>query len=129
MVHLDVGVLLYLLHQDLLLFTDASNFSWGASLGDDHLSGSWSSVALMFSINHRELLAVLLAVRGFLHLLVNQFSDNTTALSCLRKEDGTCSASLNLVTQAILWLCKSHGVRLLPQFIPGCLNVLAAGQH
>ena len=51
---------------DLCLFTDASDTGWGASLGDVHLSGSWSPLSSRFSINHRELLAVLLALRGFL---------------------------------------------------------------
>ena len=106
-----------------------SDSGWGASLGDDQLSGSWSPIALRFSINHRELLVVLLAVCGFLHLLTNQlvalFSDNTTALSYLCKEGGTRSSSLNSVAQAILRLCEAHAVRLLPQFIPGRLNILA----
>ena len=88
--HLEVGVPLDLPHPDLLLFTDASDSGWGASLGDDHLDGLWFPVALSFSINHWELLTVLLAVCGFLHLLANQsvalFSDNTTALSYLHKE-------------------------------------------
>ena len=37
--HLEVGVPLDLPRPDLLLFTDASDSSWGALLGDDHLSG------------------------------------------------------------------------------------------
>ena len=129
MVHLDVGVPLGLPRPDILLFTDASDFGWGASLGEDHLSGSLSPVALTFSMNHRELLAVLLAVQGFLHLLTNQsvalFSDNTNALSYLQKEGGTRSASLNSIAQVILRLCECHRVRLLLQFIPGRPNVLA----
>ena len=51
---------------DLSLFTDASDTGWGASLGEDHLSGSWSPLSSRFSISHRELLAVFFAVRGFL---------------------------------------------------------------
>ena len=127
--HLNVGIPLDLPHPALLLFTDASEVGWGVSLRDDHMSSSWYKVSLTFSINHWELLAVLLAVHGFLHLLTNQsvalFSDNTTALAYLRKEGGTRSSSLNSVAQAILRLCESHGVHLLPQFIPGHLNVLA----
>ena len=37
---------------DLCLFTDASDTGWGASLGDVHLSGSWSPLSSRFSINH-----------------------------------------------------------------------------
>ena len=130
--YLEVRVSLDLPHSSFLLFTDASDSGWGASLGEDHLSGLWSPVASNFSINHCELLAILLAIRGFLHLLKNRsvapFSDNTTAMSYLRKEGlegSTHSSSLNVVAQAILRLCETHAVRLLPQFIPGRLNVLA----
>ena len=34
------------------------------------------------------------------------------------------SSTLNAVAQAILCLCKVNAVRLLPQFVPGKLNVL-----
>ena len=104
--HLVVRVPLDLPRPDLLLFTDASDSGWGASLANDHLSGLWSPVSLQFSINHQELLVVLFAVRGFLHLLEHQtvalFSDNTTALSYLRKEGGTRSSTLNAIAQSIL---------------------------
>ena len=127
--HIDIGVPLELPLPDLLLFTDASDSGWGASLGDEHLPGSWSPIALSFLINHQELLAFLLVVMGFVHLLSHQlvalFFDNTTALSYLRKEGGTQSATLNTLAQEILRLCEAHGVHLLPQFIPGRLNVLA----
>ena len=87
--HLVVGVDLALPHPELLLFTDASDTGWGVSLGSDHLSGLWSPDVSLSSINHRELLAIYLAIRRFLHLLrgrsVSLFTDNTTALSYLRK--------------------------------------------
>ena len=38
---------------------------------------------------------------------------------------GTRSSSLNAVDQELLRLCESQSVRLIPQFIPGHLNVLA----
>ena len=47
------------------------------------------------------------------------------SLSYLRKQGGTLSSSLNAVAQELLHLCESQSVRLLPQFIPGHLNVLA----
>ena len=56
---------------------------------------------------------------------VSLLTDNTSALSYLRKEGGTRSSTLNSVAQEILRLCESNDVRLLPQFVPGCLNVLA----
>ena len=116
-------------HLEFLLFTDASDMGWGASLGSDHLSSLWSPDVFLFSINHRELLAVYLANRGYLHLIrgrsMSLFTYNTTALSYLCKEGGTRSSTLNSVAQEILRLCESNGVRLLQQFVPGHLGVLA----
>ena len=127
--HLLVSLPLGLPQPSLSLFTDASDSGWGASLGDDHISGSWSPHCSGFSINHRELLAVLYGVQGFLPLLryqsVSLFADNTTALAYLRNQGGTPSSLLNSVAQAVLRLCELHQVRLVPQFIPGRLNVLA----
>ena len=127
--HLVGGVDLSLPHPELLLYTDASDSGWGTSLGSDHLSSWWSRDVSLFSINHRELLAVFLAIRGFLHLLrgktVSLFTDNMSALSYLRKEGGTRSSTLNSMAQAILRLCEDSSVHLLPQFVTGRLNVLA----
>ena len=127
--HLGVGVDLSLPRPDLVLYTDASDSGWGVSLGSDHLSGWWSRDVSLYSINHRELLSVFLAIRGFLPLLQGQtvslFTDNTVSLSYLRKEGGTRSSTLNEVAQAVLHLCEASDVRPLPQFVPGRLNVLA----
>ena len=58
-------------------------------------------------------------------LAVSVFCDNSTAVSYLRKEGGTRSPFLNSLAQEILRWTESHSIRLLPQFIPGSLNVLA----
>ena len=127
--HLTVALSLGLPSPELALYTDASDFGWGAFLLDDHLSGLWSPSCSSFLINHRELLAVLYGVQGFLPVLLGRlvclFADNTTALSYLRKQGGTHSATLNAVAQTILRLCERQRVHLVPQFIPGTLNVLA----
>ena len=127
--HLLVGLPFGLSSPGLSLFMDASDRGWGAFLGDDHLSGSWSPHCSAFSINHRELLAVLYGVQGFLPILrlrsVSLFADNTTALTYLRNQGGTHSSLLSSVAQAILRLCEAHWIRLVPQFIPGRMNILA----
>ena len=53
------------------------------------------------------------------------YSDNTTPLAYLREQGGTRSSTLNAVAQSLLHLCESNSVRLLPEFVPGRLNVLA----
>ena len=126
--HLLVGFSLGDYLPDLCLFSDASDQGWGAALGDLHLSGLWSPLCSRFSINQRELLAIIFAIRGFLPHLRGQtvafYSDNSTALSYLRNQGGTHSSSLNEVAQELLHLCEAQSIRLLPQFIPGYLNVL-----
>ena len=111
--HLLVGLPLGEDHPDLFLFSDASDQGWGAALGDLHLSGLWSPLYSSFSINQRELLAILYAVWGFLPYLrgrlVAVYSDNSTALAYLRKQGGTRSSCLNAVTQELLCLCEPVG--------------------
>ena len=53
------------------------------------------------------------------------YSENSTAQAYLWKQGGTHSSSLNDVAQVLLRLCEAQSVRLLPQLIPGHLNVLA----
>ena len=57
--------------------------------------------------------------------VVALYSDNSTTLAYLRKQGGTRLSTLNAVAQELLRLCEAHSIRLLPQFIPGHLNVLA----
>ena len=127
--HLLVSLPLGEDHPDLFLFSNASDQGWGAALGDLHLSGLWPPLCSRFSINQHQLLAILSAVQGFLPRLrgrsVAVYSDNSTALAYLRKQGGTVSSSLNAVAQELLRLCESQSVRLIPQFIPGRLIVLA----
>ena len=72
---------------------------------------------------------MLFTVRGFLPALRDQlvalYAGNTTALAYLKKQGGTRSQTLNSVAQTTLRLCEVHRIQLLPQFIPGKLNVLA----
>ena len=102
--HLVGGVALDLPQPLLVLFTNASDSGWGATLGADQLYGLWAQDISTFSINHRELLAIVYAVRGFLHLLrgqaVSLFTDNISSLAYLRKQGGTRSFTLNSVAQS-----------------------------
>ena len=63
--HLLVGLPLREGHPDLFLFSKAVDQGWGAALGDLHLSVLWSPLCSCFSINQRELLAILYAIRVF----------------------------------------------------------------
>ena len=82
-----------------------------------------------FSINARELLAVLLGLQQFQSSLpgrtVAVFCDNTTAVASLRKEGGTRSPLLTALAPEFLRWTVSLSIRLAPQFLPGSNNVLA----
>ena len=127
--HLSLGVSLVQISPDLDFWSDASDVGWGAHLSSLTASGLWDQDQAALSINARELLAVQEGLLYFLPSLVGKavsiFCDNSTAVSYLCKEGGTRSPFLNSLTQGILRWAESHSIRLLPQFIPGSLNVLA----
>ena len=114
---------------DLDFWSDASDVGWGAHLGSLTASGLWDAEQATLSINARELLAFREGLFHFRSSLVEKnvavFCDNSTAVSYLRKEGGTRSPFLNSLAQGILRWTESLSIRLLPQFIPGSLNVLA----
>ena len=126
---LERGTSLDLPIPDQMLWSDASDRGWGATFSDQYRSGVWSVAESLLSINMRELLAVergLLELRPFLQEgAVAGFSDNTTAISYLRKQGGTLSQSLNEVSQRILRWCEDQNLVLCPQFVMGKNNVVA----
>ena len=126
---LSLGVSLAQVSSDLYFWSDASDVGWGAHLGSLTVSGLWDLDQGSLSINAQELLAIREGLLHFQSSLVGKnvsvFCDNSTAVSYLRKEGGTRSPFLNTLTQGILRWVESLSIRLLPQFIPGSLNVLA----
>ena len=126
---LSLGVCLVQISPDPDFWSGASEVGWGAHLDSLTASGLWDQEQGALSINARELLAVQEGLRHFLPSLkgkaVSIFCDNSTAVAYLRKEGGTRSPLLNSLTQEILRWAESHSIPLLPQFIPGSLNVLA----
>ena len=126
---LSLGMSLVQVSPALDFWSDALDVGWGAHLGSLTASGLWDQEQAALSINARELLAVQEGLHHFLPSLtgmaVSIFCDNSTAVSYLRKEGGTRSPFLNTLAQEILRWAESHSIRLLPQFIPGSLNVLA----
>ena len=126
---LSHGVCLAQVSPDLDFWSDASDVGWGAHLGSLTTSGLWHAEQVALSINARELLAIREGLLHFRSSLVEKnvavFCDSSTAVSYLRKEGGTRSPFLNSLAQGILRWAESLSIRLLPQFIPGSLNVLA----
>ena len=126
---LSLGVCLCQVSPDLHFWSDASVVGWGAHLDRRIASGLWDTHQAAFSINARELLAVLLGLHQFQSSLqgrmVAVFCDNTTAVASLRKVGGTRSLLLTTLAPEFLRWTESLSIRLAPQFIPGSNNVLA----
>ena len=112
-----------------MFWSDASNLGWGATVADQFVSGVWLEGEVSLSINHRELLAVERGLRALCACLegrvVAVFSDNTTTVAYLRRQEGTLSPALNSVAQRILQWAEQLNIILMPQFVPGRNNVVA----
>eukprot|EP00736_Rhodelphis_marinus_P001584 Rmarinus@m.22682 len=115
------------------LFTDASNSGWGASLlfptrTSWNTFGAWDPLLLSFSINFREMFAVLLAIRNLRRHLRGQqvlvYTDNATTLAYLNNHGGRLQ-HLNFVRKAIHKEMVDSGCFLRAKFIPGVENVTA----
>ena len=126
---LSLGVSLCQVSPDLHFWSDASVVGWGAHLDRRIASGLWDTHQAAFSINARELFAVLLGLHQFQSSLqghtVAVFCDNTTAVASLRKVGGTRSPLLTTLAPEFLRWTESLSIRLAPQFLPGSNNVLA----
>ena len=81
------------------LFHQSPGTPCGALLGSGFSTPSATSVSVSFRRHH--------------------------SISYLRNQGGIHSSTLNSVAQMVLCPCEDHHIRLLPQFIPGCINVLA----
>ena len=113
------------------LITDASLHGWGAHVEPRALiaQGVWSLQESQLHINNLEMIAVIRAITQFQDVLRNHAvllsTDNATVVSYIRKQGGTHSRSLYLLTQELLLLCKDLEIVLTVRHIPGHLNVLA----
>ena len=105
---IEKGVSLEAKKPDLMLFTDASRESWGATLNQQHVSGDWTAKEKREHINVLELKAVFYALKTMENTVKRKtiavFSDNTTALLYIRKQGGTKSWGLfRLVEELLVW--------------------------
>ena len=126
---LKKGVSLKQVLPDLQMFSDSSRKSWGATLGHRQVTGSWSEKERREHINVLELRAIYYALKEMEEVVKGKkvaiFSDNTTALSYIRRQGGTKSWKLfRLVEELILW-AEEKEITLIPKFIEGKKNALA----
>ena len=126
---LVLGVSLEQVSLQLELWSDASDVGWGAHLDEQFASGLWVPEDVERSINAREILAIESARKWFAPLLAGSsvavFVDESTAVSYLRNQGGTCSSFLNSIAQRILRWAEDLSLVISPQLIMGKHNVLA----
>lgn len=114
---------------DTELFTDASNLGWAGCLNSITTNGRCCPEEVHLHINARELLAILLSLRSFTHLLrglhVRVLCDNTTAINYVNEMGGVKSIVCDDISRDICEWCLSNGVWLTASHIPGKCNVMA----
>ena len=122
-VRLSPGLTLVPKSPSLILVSDASRIGWGSTLGHLEISGKWSVTESNLHINILELRAIHLALKHWTSLVMNKTvavcSDNTTALSYIKKEGGTKSRALYLEAWNMLVWAEKMGVTIITQFIKG----------
>ena len=111
------------------LMTDASGIAWAGVILPRSVTEDWEMEDLRYSINWRELKAILLSLKKFLHLVRGKsvliLSDNQTAISCILNQGTQRSTSLMTLTKFLLEFAFQNSIILVPKHLPGKLNTLA----
>ena len=126
--NLSAGVPLTPQAPQITLLTDASK-SGGSSIVREHAFWTLISSGDKMHINCLEMKAIHEAILSFQDLLrgksVLVHSDNTRVVSHIKRQGGTHSMSLCVLTIQLFELCMSLGIVLQVTFIPGKRNVMA----
>jgi hypothetical protein len=120
---------------EVTLYTDASDWGWGAtlrlndSLQEHWTQGQWSSGEAEEFINVRELRAVRLALMDFQQWVrgrvVLVHTDNTTALAYINREGGSRSQQLFQEAWRLFNWTTQRDITLKAVHVPGVKNVKA----
>ena len=121
---------LYSFSPDFTIYSDSSTSGWGGwSTKGDSTYGFWSSHELTFHINILEFLSVLFLCQCFLRHSSNCSvlirSDNTSVVSYINKQGGTCSARLCQLAISLWKFCIKRNIRIKASHIPGVQNGFA----
>ena len=115
--------------ETLQFYTDASGSKgYGAIFGKKWLWGEWPESHRPLHINIKELLAIIIAVETWGHLLYNKqiiiHTDNKTICAIWKKGSSTDPHLMKLVRHLFLF-CSQNNFNVTFQHIPGLHNVLA----
>lgn len=110
------------------LFTDSSEYGYGACFQNRPFSGYWTEEELTWHINDQELMAVCLAFEYYIDYFRDKLliimTDNTTVMHYLNKQGGR-KKRLTTITMRIYKLAIANHVTISSQHIPGKKNVIA----
>ena len=127
--NLTVGVPFRKPQHEHVMYTDASNWGWGAHIGDNATQGVWNHKQNRKHINVKELLAVIFGLKYFEPIVQNTSvliaTDNTTVVAYINKEGGTVSRNLCFITMKLYRWAQRNNVTISARHIPGSLNILA----
>ena len=112
---------------DIQVTTDASPYGYGAVCGWPELeaSGFWTEKAASKCQNYREMLAILVAINTFQHVLRNKsvqvLTDNFSALTYINSGGGP-SAQLTKLAKAIYFKAVKLNICISASFLAGANN-------
>ena len=110
---------------EVQITTDASHLGWGAVCNNREASGQWNYRLSQKSSNHRELMAILMAMMTFLQEIngksVQIHTDNITAMAYVVNKGGP-SPELTKIARAIWALAFRHNMAVEVRHISGIRN-------
>ena len=126
--HLLTGVRFGTPAPDLHLYSDASCSGWGAHLLDQHVSEVWSDQEKLLHINLLEMKALFLGLQAFREDVIDHhvtaMCDNSTVAAYVKKQGGTVSRALCLLSSPLLRWTESFDIHLDASYLPGQASVL-----
>ena len=118
---------------DVILFTDASLKGWGGVfiIGESSfpVNGSWDHTEKSLTMNSLETLAILKAFQVcpqvVMNVAVHVLSDNTTAVSSVRRLGSTKFLARQQIISQLITLLKEKNISISIAHLKGSLNVCA----
>ena len=122
---LTSGIPIRTFQADFTIFTYTFTQGWGTHMGDSQISGTWTRTDCKLHISSLEFKAVVSALQHWAPLLQGHQGmiamDNSTVVSYINKQGGTCSPTLLRLTVELL---LTQNIIVRARHIPGCLNMI-----
>lgn len=110
------------------IFTDSSNFAWGATCDGEKTGGPWGDPEFSWHINKKELLAAMFGLKIYAAQVrgshVRLHIDNTTAVAYVNAQGGRVPDLSDVAREMWLW-ARARDLWLSAVHIPGVQNVEA----